>query len=162
PDGYVNSAYSFTPSTSGGKPPLSFSASGLPTGLSVNSSTGAISGTPSASGGFTAAVTVTDGSGLTANQTFAFHIYPPLLLASASPQDGYTGSSYSYAMAGSGGKVPLTYSASGLPTGLSINSSSGVISGTPSAAGAFTATVTVADVNGKSASQTPTFNIYAP
>ena len=46
----------------------------------------------------------------------------------------------------------LTYSATGLPTGLSINSSSGLISGTPSAAGSFTATVTASDSTGASGS----------
>ncbi|MBV7327615.1 putative Ig domain-containing protein [Chloroflexi bacterium TSY] len=43
---------------------------------------------------------------------------------------------------------PLTYSASGLPPGLSINSTTGVISGTTTTAGVYNATVTVDDGNG--------------
>ncbi|MFF6996433.1 M4 family metallopeptidase [Streptomyces sp. NPDC008313] len=43
----------------------------------------------------------------------------------------------------------LSYSATGLPTGLSINSSTGVISGTPTAAGTYSTTVTVTDSAGK-------------
>ncbi|HEU5334043.1 MAG TPA: putative Ig domain-containing protein [Actinocrinis sp.] len=46
----------------------------------------------------------------------------------------------------------LTYSATGLPTGLSINSSSGLISGTPSAAGSFSTVVTASDSTGASGS----------
>ncbi|MBV6696115.1 M4 family metallopeptidase [Kitasatospora aureofaciens] len=50
-----------------------------------------------------------------------------------------------------GGTAPLSYAATGLPTGLSINSSTGVISGTASAAGSYNVTVTVTDAAGKTA-----------
>jgi subtilase family serine protease len=53
----------------------------------------------------------------------------------------------------------LTYSASGLPTGLSINSSTGLISGTPSAAGTFSVTVTAKDTTGASGSASFTWTI---
>jgi serine protease len=53
----------------------------------------------------------------------------------------------------------LTYSATGLPTGLSINSSSGLISGTPSAAGTFSVTVTARDTTGASGSASFTWTI---
>ncbi|MFE4517853.1 putative Ig domain-containing protein [Kitasatospora sp. NPDC056783] len=52
----------------------------------------------------------------------------------------------------SGGTAPLTYAATGLPAGLSINSSTGVIAGTVSTAGGSNVTVTVTDAAGKSAS----------
>jgi subtilase family serine protease len=53
----------------------------------------------------------------------------------------------------------LAYSAAGLPTGLSISSSSGLISGTPSAAGSYSATVTVKDTTGASGSASFTWTI---
>jgi subtilase family serine protease len=59
------------------------------------------------------------------------------------------------------GGAALTYSASGLPTGLSINASSGLISGTPSAAGTFTVTVTASDSTGASGSTSFTWTIAA-
>ncbi|GAA2750316.1 hypothetical protein GCM10010440_58160 [Kitasatospora cinereorecta] len=54
----------------------------------------------------------------------------------------------------SGGTAPLTYSATGLPAGLSINASTGLISGTVTSAGSSTVTVTVKDSTGKTASTT--------
>ena len=53
----------------------------------------------------------------------------------------------------------LTYSATGLPTGLSINSSTGLISGTPSAAGTFSVTVTAKDTTNASGSASFTWTI---
>ncbi|HMC70819.1 MAG TPA: putative Ig domain-containing protein, partial [Mycobacteriales bacterium] len=53
----------------------------------------------------------------------------------------------------------LSYAASGLPTGLSINSSTGLISGTPSAAGTFSVTVTVTDNTNASGSTSFTWTI---
>ncbi|HET6876453.1 MAG TPA: putative Ig domain-containing protein [Jatrophihabitans sp.] len=75
-------------------------------------------------------------------------------------QSGTVGTATSLQIqASDSGGATLTYSATGLPTGLSINSASGLISGTPSAAGTFSVTVTATDSTGASGSTSFTWTI---
>ncbi|WP_346164734.1 M4 family metallopeptidase [Streptomyces graminearus] len=88
------------------------------------------------------------------------HITPPsngVTVTNPGSQSSTVGTAVSLQVqASSTNSGALTYSASGLPTGLSINSSTGVISGTPSAAGSYSTTVTVKDSTG--ATGTATFS----
>ena len=65
---------------------------------------------------------------------------------SAGTMAGWVGASLSYQIVASGG--PTSYGASNLPAGLSVNTSSGVISGTPTTAGKWTATVSATNSSG--------------
>lgn len=78
PAGTVGTAYSFNLVASGGVAPLAYSATGLATGLTISPTTGAITGTPTAAGTFTEAVTVTDSStpALTALASFTVTVAP--------------------------------------------------------------------------------------
>lgn len=71
PNGTINVAYSTTVAATGGTPAYSWSAVGLPAGLTINPSTGAITGTPTVSGTFPVIVTVTDSATPTPNTTNA-------------------------------------------------------------------------------------------
>jgi hypothetical protein len=153
PSGTVGTPYSASPCTaSGGATPYTWSWSGtIPPGLSINSSSGAVSGTPTTAGSYPVTVTVTDSSTptkQTASQQFTVTINAKgLTVACTAPASGTVGTSYSSAACtASGGATPYTWSWSGtIPPGLSINSSSGAIGGTPTTAGSYPVTVTVTD-----------------
>ena len=73
-------------------------------------------------------------------------------------QSGTVGTAASLQLAATGGTTPYSWSATGLPAGLTI-SSSGLISGTPTTAGNYSVTATVTDANSKTGSATFTWAI---
>ncbi|HVW86735.1 MAG TPA: PKD domain-containing protein, partial [Bryobacteraceae bacterium] len=146
PVGTVGVAYSAAVAANGGVSPYTFSATGLPAGLSM-SSTGQITGTPTASGVSTVAVTVTDSSTpshLTASANLSITINGALAITTSSLSNGAVGLAYTATVSASGGTQPYTFSATGLPAGLSM-SAGGQITGTPTAAGSNSVHVTVTD-----------------
>jgi hypothetical protein len=146
PNGVVNSAYSTTVAATGGATPYTWSATGLPAGLSINASSGVISGTPTAPGTSTTNVTVKDANQQSGSASLSITIISQLAITTASPLgSGTVNATYSATVAATGGVTSYTWSATGLPAGLSINASTGVISGTPTTAGTSTANVTVKD-----------------
>jgi endoglucanase len=142
---------------------LTYAATGLPAGLSINSSTGLITGTPTTIG--TSNVTVTAKAGVTGSAAFTWTISASNTVTVTSPgnQVGSVGTAASLQIQAtdSAAGQTLTYAATGLPAGLSI-SSTGLITGTPTTAGASTVTVTVTDSTGASGSATFTWTISAP
>ena len=162
--GVVNVGYSVTMQASGGTPSYTWSATGLPAGLTINATTGVISGTPTATGTSSASVTVKDSGNpqLTASGSFSITIGSTPVITTASPlPNGVVNSAYSTPLAVSGGTSPYTWSATGLPAGLSIDAGTGAISGTPTAAGQSIANVTVKDANQQSGSANLTITIVS-
>ena len=161
PNGTANAPYAATLTATGGTPPYTWSASGLPSGITANTS-GAISGTPATPGTYTVAVTVTDANQQTVSQSFTVTIAAaPLAIAPASLPAATAGTAYSASFSATGGVPPYTWSASGLPTGLTL-SSGGALSGTVSAPTTATVTVTVKDSTGATASKTYTLTVGLP
>lgn len=160
-------AYTSTTITASGGAgtPYTWSATGLPSGLTINASTGAISGTTTAnSGSYTVVVTVADSNSVRTSRTYTLAVAPPLSITGpASLPSGTANVTYvATIVTATGGSTPYTWSATGLPAGLSINSSSGTIAGTPTAVGnAFNVTVTVTDGNGTRASMNYTIAVGA-
>ena len=110
---------------------LTWSATGLPAGLAINSSTGTITGTPTTAGSNSVTVKATDGSGYSGTASFTWTITNNVSLANPGNQTNVSGSAVSpvtLVATDSSPGATLTYSATGLPTGLSVNASSGVIS----------------------------------
>jgi Putative Ig domain len=143
---------------------LTYSAVGLPAGLQISSS-GLISGTPTAAGASQVTVTATDSTGASGSTSFTWTISPAagntVTVTNPGSQTGTVGTAASLQISAtdSASGQTLTYSASGLPAGLSINASTGLISGTPTTAGTSQATVTATDTTSASGSQTFTWTI---
>ncbi|WP_236585435.1 putative Ig domain-containing protein [Dyella sp. EPa41] len=137
------------------------SAGALPAGVTL-SSTGTLSGSPSVAGNFNFTVTATDSStgagapfSISGNYTLAV-VAPTITLSPGSLPPPTVGNAYSQAITGSEGHpTTFTYSVTSgqLPTGLSLNLNTGVLSGTPTAAGTFNFTVTATDAGGFTGSQ---------
>ena len=150
----VDSPFSLQlPEASGGDTPLSYTASGLPTGLSFITSTRTISGTPTEVETPTVTYTVRDSDGDEASTTFVFTVAEDLMpeLSSISGYTGKVGSLFSQQLPeATGGDSPLSYTATDLPTGLTFITSTRTITGTPESEEAPTVTYTVTDSDGDS------------
>ncbi|GAB2573510.1 putative Ig domain-containing protein [Dyella jejuensis] len=168
PDGTQTLAYSQQLTAGGGKPAGSytFAASGsLPPGVTLSSS-GLLSGTPTATGTFNFTVTATDSSPspgpYSGSQTYALKVDPDLpQFTTASLNPGTADVNYSQQINVTSGHAPYTFSATGLPSNLAI-SSSGVISGTPTETGSFPVSVTVKDSLNATATQNYTLQLNTP
>jgi hypothetical protein len=144
---------------------LSYKASGLPKGLSVNSSTGVISGTASTAGAYNVTLTGTDSTGPSGAATFTWTVGSTssntVTVTNPGSQTGTVGTAASLQIqaSDSASGQTLTYSASGLPAGLTIGATTGLISGPPTAAGTSSVKVTATDTTGASGSASFTFTI---
>ncbi len=157
-DGFVNQSYNYQIQTSGGQAPVTFQkvSGSLPPGINLNSA-GVISGTPTATGTYTFTVKVTDScpSGAqTVQKTFSLTINPepqqcqPLSITSpANMPDAMVNQAYSYQIQTSGGQAPITFTmvSGSMPQGLTMNDSTGAVTGTPTKFGTYTFTVQVTD-----------------
>jgi len=159
PEGTINRPYSASVSSSGGAPPYTWSVSpALANGLSLDAATGAISGTPTTLGTTSHTFTVRTTSE-TVEQPFNLTIEPPLSVTTTSLRDGSIGAAYNEPIQTAGGIGALSFNivlpgTGTLPQTLSLNSTTGIISGTPAApAGTFTFTVRVADGGGQEDTQ---------
>ena len=139
PAGTAGSAYSSLVAASGGTTPYTYSAASLPNGLSINSVTGAITGTPAQSSVGTASVTIkvtdsTQPSAQSAASNLSLKISPAALAVTTTslPRGAATSPYPSTTLQASGGVSPYTWalaSGSSLPAGLNL-STGGVLSGT--------------------------------
>ncbi|MCX7605372.1 MAG: Ig domain-containing protein, partial [Bryobacteraceae bacterium] len=148
PSASLGTPYSHTLTATGGAPPYAWSlqSGSLPPGLSL-APDGRISGTPAASGTFSFTLVVVDSRSASASASFSLTVGAGVTITTASLANGSVGVAYSQTLAAAGGTPPYTWSlASGaMPPGLTINPSTGVISGTPSLAGTFAFLIRVTD-----------------
>jgi uncharacterized repeat protein (TIGR01451 family) len=164
PPGEAGVAYSHPLTVTNGTSPFVWSVSSgtLPAGLTLNASTGVLSGTPTAGGSTTFVVQVTDAAGESATRSVTL-VIAAAPVVTFTPPAGQVGIAYSQQPSLTGGTAPFVWSISSgsLPTGLAVNSSTGLVSGTPTTSGSFSVTIAATDSFGQVAARTATIVVTA-
>jgi hypothetical protein len=163
----------------GGVPPYRWSwaaapGSSLPPGLGISNISrcqvhnqsgpcAAIIGTPSVAGTYNVVLTVTDSAtpAVQKSRPFTITIAPRLVITSSNPPDGVIGTAYNFTFTTSGGEPPVTWGivAGALPAGLSLDASTGAITGTPTTAELSIFTVVAKDSGGQQQTKFQTYNV---
>jgi hypothetical protein len=133
-------------------PITAYSALALPPGLLFNETSGLIYGTPTTAGTYNVPITVTNAvTTYAAVLTMTIGPTPVPVLSSSLAVGASPNSLFSYQIPATG--IVSSYSETGaLPTGLQLNTSTGIISGTPTTSGTYTVTVSATNGTGTSSS----------
>lgn len=153
----VGSAYAVQVSADGvGTLAWSVASGTLPPGLVLSPTNGLIAGTPAVTGTFAFKLSATDTRGVTANVDLTIQVYPRLVFATKQLAPARVGRSYMATVRASGGVLPVTFTAlSGrLPTGVRLNTKTGVLSGKPHKSGTYRVTIEAQDGLRRTAKQT--------
>ena len=164
PNATQNVAYRTTIHPAGGIPPYTWSFDiASPQGLSISASTGVIAGTPPNAGAFGIPVSLHDSTGKVFSISLPLNVFPAVSISTASLPNGTPGVSYAATLSATGGALPYTWSVStgSLPAVLSLNPTTGQITGVPSTQGAFQFTIQVTDFGGSIATKVFTITIGA-
>jgi hypothetical protein len=136
---------------SGGHPPYTYHATGLPDGLRLDPD-GVLAGTPTEGGSFNAHITVTDGLGQTGERDYPLTVADRLALVTSHLPDGLVDTPYHQVLKAIGGHPPYRYTAVGLPTGLSLDPD-GALTGALLSKGDTTIQITISDDWGETVTQ---------
>jgi hypothetical protein len=150
PGGTAGTAYSQTFTQTGGAGTITWSVTGaLPSGITLNPGTGVLSGTPTQTGSFPITISAADGNGCPGSRGYTLVIGCQTLgVNPATIPSGTAGAAYSQTFTQAGGIGTITWSVTGtLPAGLTLDTSTGVLSGTPTQHGSFPITVSASDAN---------------
>lgn len=168
--GNYGQAFSQTFTASGGAAPYSYQATGtLPNGVTLNTQTGVLSGTPTQPGTYAITITAEDssfgaGAPFSVQRSYTLTVNAAIIaVAPATLPVANVGVNYSAALTANGGIGPYSFAVTGgaLPVGLAL-SSDGTLAGTPTAGGTFNFTATATDTHGQIGSRAYTVTATAP
>ncbi len=153
PNGQLAQPYSQQLTQAGGTGPFTWTVSvgSLPNNLTLNASSGLLSGTPVVNGSFNFTIKVTDTNNCMATQAYTLTVSscPPITINPVSLPAGTAFTFYSQQLTQSGGTAPISWSVSAgaLPGGLNLNAATGLLSGSPTVVGVFNFTIQALDAN---------------
>ena len=154
-------AYSQTIIAAGGVAPRTFAlhAGSLPTGVTLDTSTGVIAGTPTVTGTFSPTVRVTDNTGQFVDHSYSFTVYAALSFTTTTLASGRRTFAYNQAIVFTGGvpSITLSLNSGSLPNGVTL--SGNALTGTPTQAGQFNLQLKMTDAAGNFAVQDYTLTI---
>jgi hypothetical protein len=164
PGAVVNTAYTDILTATGGTTPYTWSVNSgsLPPGITLTSA-GVLAGTPTTAGSYIFAVNVTDANNGIATTSITLVVAGTLSLGFPAPPSGTVGAAYTDTLTAAGGTTPYTWSVSAgtLPAGITLNASTGVLSGTPTVTGTSSFTIKVTDAVSRTATEATTLTIAA-
>jgi len=164
PGALVNTAYTDTLTATGGTTPYTWSvnAGSLPSGITLTSA-GVLAGTPTTAGSYSFSVNVIDANNGIATTSITLVVAGTLTLGFPAPPSGMAGTAYTDTLTAAGGTTPYTWSVSAgtLPAGITLNASTGVLSGTPTLAGTSSFTIKVTDAASRTATEATTISVAA-
>jgi uncharacterized delta-60 repeat protein len=162
----VGSAGSFTVTRTGFPAPTVSESGALPSGVTFNTSTRVLSGTPAAGTGGTYSITFTASNGVGTNpvQNFTLTVNQASAITSADHATFGVGNAGTFTVTETGFPAPTLSETGTLPSGVTFNTTTGVLSGTPAAgtAGTYPITFTASNGVGSNAMQSFTLTVVPP
>jgi hypothetical protein len=157
----VGAAGNFTVTASGNPPPTFGETGPLPSGVTLNSTTGVLSGTPAAGSGGTYPITITatNGTAPAGSQSFTLTVDQAPAITSGSATTFTVGSAGTFTVTASGFPAPTFSRTGSLPSGVTLNSTTGTLSGTPAAGSGGTYPITITATNGTAPAGTQSFTL---
>jgi Bacterial surface proteins containing Ig-like domains len=152
-DGNVGTGYSQSLVASNAPTSWSIISGGLPTGLSINIKTGAITGTPTAVGSYTFSIVAKNNTDNSDIMQYTINILGIPSIVTTSLPNANVGSYYSYQVNSINAPTAWGIISGSIPTGMTLGFSTGVISGYPAAAGVYTFVITATNTAGASNAQ---------
>jgi hypothetical protein len=157
----VGTAGTFTVTATGTPTPSLAETGTLPTGVTFNAATGVLSGTPAAgtAGSYPIMFTAHNGIGADAVQNFTLTVGQPPTITSGNSTTFTVGTAGTFTVTATGFPAPTFSETGALPTGVTLNTTTGVLSGTPAAGTGKTYSIMFTASNGVGSNATQSFTL---